>query len=53
MPRTQIQAGAMLIAAMLLHKLQNGLEKKEKKGKEHGLRNGFVEEICMVHQTPC
>jgi hypothetical protein len=22
--------------------------KRKKKGKEHGLRNGFVEEICMV-----
>jgi hypothetical protein len=30
-PRTQIQAGAMLIGAMLLHELQNGLEKKEKR----------------------
>jgi hypothetical protein len=31
MPRTQIQAGAMLIGALLLHELQNGLEKKEKR----------------------
>jgi hypothetical protein len=53
-PRTQIQAGAVLIGALLLHELQNGLENKEKKkGKEDGLRNGFVEEICLVHQTPC
>jgi hypothetical protein len=27
--------------------------KRKKKGKEDGLRNGFVEEISMVHQTPC
>jgi hypothetical protein len=27
--------------------------KRKKDGKEHGLRNGFVEEIRMVHQTPC
>jgi hypothetical protein len=40
MPRIQIQAGAMLIGALLLHELQNGVEKKEKR-KEHGLRNGF------------
>jgi hypothetical protein len=32
MPRTQIQASAMLIGALLLHELLNGLEKK-KKGK--------------------
>jgi hypothetical protein len=31
MPRTQIQAGAILIGALLLHELQNGLEKKEKR----------------------
>jgi hypothetical protein len=31
MPRTQIQAGTMLITALLLHELQNGLEKKEKR----------------------
>jgi hypothetical protein len=31
MPRTQIQAGTMLIGALLLHELQNGLEKKEKR----------------------
>jgi hypothetical protein len=31
MPRTQIQAGAMLIGALLLNELQNGLEKKEKR----------------------
>jgi hypothetical protein len=53
MPRTQLQAGAMLIGAMLLHELQNGLEKKEKRKKKNGLRNGFVEEIRMVHQTSC
>jgi hypothetical protein len=31
MPRTQIQAGAMLIGAMLLYELQNGFEKREKR----------------------
>jgi hypothetical protein len=31
MPRTQIQARAMLIGAMLLHELQNGLKKEKKK----------------------
>jgi hypothetical protein len=31
MPRTQIQAGSILIGAVLLHELQNGLEKKEKR----------------------
>jgi hypothetical protein len=31
MPRTQIQAGAMIIGALLLLELQNGLEKKEKR----------------------
>jgi hypothetical protein len=31
MPRSQIQAGAMLIGALLLHELQNGLDKKEKR----------------------
>jgi hypothetical protein len=31
MPRTQIQAGAMLIGALLLHELQHGREKKEKR----------------------
>jgi hypothetical protein len=31
MPRTQIQAGAMLIGELLPHELQNGLEKKEKR----------------------
>jgi hypothetical protein len=31
MPRTQIQAGAMLIGALLLYELRNGLEKKEKR----------------------
>jgi hypothetical protein len=30
MLRTQIQAAAMLIGALLLHELQNGSEKKEK-----------------------
>jgi hypothetical protein len=27
--------------------------KRKKKGRDHELRNGFVEEICMVHQTSC
>jgi type II secretory pathway component PulL len=30
MPRAQIQARALLISALLLHELQNSLEKKEK-----------------------
>jgi hypothetical protein len=52
MPRAQIQACALLIGAMLLHELQNSLENKEKRKKD-GLRNGFLEEICMAYQTPC
>jgi hypothetical protein len=43
MPRANIQAGTMLIDALLLHELL----KRKKKGKEHGLRNGFLEEICI------
>jgi hypothetical protein len=50
LPRAQIQACAVLTEAFLHHELQNSLEKK---GKGDGLRNGFVGEICMVHQTPC
>jgi hypothetical protein len=46
-------AGAMLIGALLLHELQNCPEKKKKKGRERELRNGFVEEIYMAHQTSC
>jgi hypothetical protein len=38
-----MHAHTMLIGAFLLHKLQNSFEKQ--KGKENGLRNGFVEEI--------
>jgi hypothetical protein len=52
MPRTKIQACAQLIGALLFHEIQNSLEKKEER-KEDGLRNGFVEEICTVHQTHC
>jgi hypothetical protein len=35
MPRTQIQARPVLIGALLLHELQNGVERK-KKGKNMG-----------------
>jgi hypothetical protein len=31
MPRAQIQACALLIGTLLLHELQNSLEKKERK----------------------
>jgi hypothetical protein len=36
MPRAQIQACALLIGALLLHELQNSLQKKEKKEKKMG-----------------
>jgi hypothetical protein len=39
------------IGALLLHKLQNSFQKKEKR-KRRWVKNGFVEEICMVYQTP-
>jgi hypothetical protein len=52
MPRAEIQTCALIIGALLLHELKHSLEKKEQV-KEDGLRNGFVKDICMVHQTPC
>jgi hypothetical protein len=45
-------SSTILIGALLLHDLQNGLQKKEKR-KRIWVRNGFIDEICMVHQTSC
>jgi hypothetical protein len=47
MPRAQIHACALLIGAMLLHKLQNS---GEKKGKDDGLRNWEKKFVwCIKH----
>ncbi|KAJ4447797.1 hypothetical protein ANN_09805 [Periplaneta americana] len=46
MPPPHIQACVQLIGALLLYELQNILEKRKR---EHGSRNGFVEGLCMVH----